>query len=247
MATTLLPSFPGCTISIATAGRMLSMSWASGHAPTFSAHLFVNPRGENRDWDNYEIYPIISNEYDVFVPNGVDGSGIPELVIQTATKPDWSDSRVGYLKPGPDITKRWTFVPVSEPSHWGGHGMGVGDILGNGRLDILNYDGWWEQPPKGTPGLWKFHPQKFGSTTPTALVPGGARSCFACGGSKMKVYDVNGDGLPDVITSMNAHGPGLAWYEQERDSQGNVTWKEHVIMGDPINAHGRPRQLGRYG
>jgi hypothetical protein len=204
-----------------------------GPRPTFSAYLFLNPHGENRDWTNCEIYPIISNEYDEFVPNGVDGGGTPELVIQTATKPDWSDARVGYLKPGPDITKPWTFVPVSEPGHWGGHGMGVGDILGNGRLDIMNYDGWWEQPPKGTPGLWRFHPQKFGSTTPTPLVVGGASSCFACGGSKMEVYDVNGDGLPDVITSMNAHGPGLAWYEQQRDAQGNVTWKEHIIMGDP--------------
>jgi hypothetical protein len=61
-----------------------------------------------------------------------------------------------------------------------------------------------------------------------------AASCFACGGAKMKVYDVNGDGLPDVITSLNAHGPGLAWYEQQRDSQGNVSWKQHLIMGSPL-------------
>jgi len=32
---------------------------------------------------------------------------------------------------------------------------------------------------------------------------------------------------------LNAHGPGLGWFEQQRDAQGNVTWKEHVIMGDP--------------
>ena len=204
-----------------------------GPRPTFSAHLFINSRGEKRDWTNYQIYPLISNEYDVFLPKGIDGSGTPELVIQTGTNSDWSNAQVGYIKPGPDITKTWTFVPVSEPAHWGGHGMGVGDILGNGRLDILTYDGWWEQPPAGTPGLWKFHPQKFGSTKATALVPGGGASCFACGGSKMEVYDVNGDGLPDVVTSLNAHGPGLGWFEQKRDAQGNVSWKEHIIMGEP--------------
>ncbi len=204
-----------------------------GPRPTFSAHLFVNPHGENRDWTNYQIYPVISNEYDVFLPKGIDGSGTPELVIQTATNPDWSNAQVGYIKPGPDITKPWIFTAVSEPGHWGGHGMGVGDILGNGRLDILNYDGWWEQPPAGAPGLWKFHPQKFGETHATPLVPGGSASCFACGGAKMEVYDVNGDGLPDVITSLNAHGPGLGWFEQQRDAQGNITWKEHVIMGAP--------------
>lgn len=204
-----------------------------GPRPTFSAHLFVNPHGEKRDWTNYEIYPIISNEYDELLPKGIDGSGTPEMVIATASNPDWSDSRVGYIKPGPDITKPWTFVPVSEPGHWGGHGMGVGDILGNGRLDILNSDGWWEQPAKGTAGLWKFHPQRFGATEATPLVAGASASCFACGGSRIEVYDVNGDGLPDVITSLNAHGPGLAWFEQQRDAQGNIIWKRHVIMGDP--------------
>jgi Domain of Unknown Function (DUF1080)/FG-GAP-like repeat len=204
-----------------------------GPRPTFSAHIFVNPHGEKRDWQNFQIYPVISNEYDEFLPKGIDGSGTPEMALITATNPDWTDSRVGYIKPGPDVTKQWTFVPVSEPAHWGGHGMGVGDILGNGRLDILTYDGWWEQPPQGTPGLWKFHPQKFGASTATALVPGTAASCFACGGSTIQVYDVNGDGLPDVITALNAHGPGLGWFEQQRDAQGNVTWKEHVIMGDP--------------
>jgi len=34
----------------------------------------------------------------------------------------------------------------------------------------------------------------------------------------MFAYDVNGDGLNDVITSINAHGYGLAWYELD------VTW-----------------------
>ncbi|MDR3739313.1 MAG: DUF1080 domain-containing protein [Terracidiphilus sp.] len=205
-----------------------------GPRPTFQLQLFLNPHGQNRDWTSCQVYPIVTNEYDLFLPNGIDGSGTPQIAIQTGTNPDWSNAQVGYLTPDmSNPCKPWKFTAVSEPMHWGGHGMGVGDVLGNGRLDILTYDGWWEQPVKGTPGLWKFHPQKFGETTPTALTPGQAASCFACGGARMRVYDVNGDGLPDVITSLNAHGPGLGWFEQQRDAQGNVTWKEHIIMGDP--------------
>jgi hypothetical protein len=45
----------------------------------------------------------------------------------------------------------------------------------------------------------------------------------------MFVYDVNGDGRADVITSLAAHGPGLAWFEQLKD--GSFKW--HTIMGDP--------------
>ena len=48
----------------------------------------------------------------------------------------------------------------------------------------------------------------------------------------MEVYDVNGDGLPDVVTALNAHGWGLAWFEQKRDAQGNISFVRHMIMDD---------------
>ena len=46
----------------------------------------------------------------------------------------------------------------------------------------------------------------------------------------MGVYDVNGDGLNDVVTSLEAHGFGLAWYEQKRDAAGKISFVEHMIM-----------------
>lgn len=45
----------------------------------------------------------------------------------------------------------------------------------------------------------------------------------------MYVYDVNGDGIPDVITSLAAHGEGLSWFEQKKDG----SFQEHLIMGRP--------------
>jgi hypothetical protein len=45
----------------------------------------------------------------------------------------------------------------------------------------------------------------------------------------MLVYDVNGDGRNDVITSWDAHGYGLAWYEQTR-AGGEVTFEERVLV-----------------
>ena len=46
----------------------------------------------------------------------------------------------------------------------------------------------------------------------------------------MFAYDVNGDGRNDVITSLQAHRYGLAWFEQTND--GAVGWTKHVIVGD---------------
>ena len=48
----------------------------------------------------------------------------------------------------------------------------------------------------------------------------------------MVVYDANGDGLNDVITNLNAHGFGLAWYEQKRDENGKITFTKHMISDD---------------
>lgn len=47
----------------------------------------------------------------------------------------------------------------------------------------------------------------------------------------MLVTDVNGDGLPDVITSIVAHGYGIAWFEQTREN-GVEGWNKHVIVGE---------------
>jgi hypothetical protein len=87
-------------------------------------------------------------------------------------------------------------------------------VNGDGRLDLLEKDGWWEQPESlaGDP-VWKFHKFSFS--------PGG--------GAQMYAYDVNGDTLNDIITSFAAHGFGLVWYEQVR-TNGEITFQQHVIL-----------------
>jgi hypothetical protein len=46
----------------------------------------------------------------------------------------------------------------------------------------------------------------------------------------MYAFDVNGDGKADVITSLAAHGYGLAWFEQTNDG-GVQGWTKHMITG----------------
>jgi len=51
----------------------------------------------------------------------------------------------------------------------------------------------------------------------------------------MFAYDVNGDGLNDVITSLEAHGYGIAWFEQVR-TNGQIDFRQHLIVGrDPTD------------
>jgi hypothetical protein len=41
---------------------------------------------------------------------------------------------------------------------------------------------------------------------------------------------VNGDGLNDIVASLDAHGFGLAWFEQKRAGNGEISFVEHMVM-----------------
>jgi len=172
-------------------------------------YLFVNPKGEPRRWDRYNVVPNATSEVEVF--RDIDGDGKPEILFAGP------NATMAYAKPDPaNPTGLWKVHTISEPGLGLPHGMGVGDINGDGKMDVVNSRGWWEQPSSGAgEGLWKFHPTQFGN-----------------GGAEMGVYDVNGDGLNDVVTAVAAHGWGLAWFEQKRDAQGKISFVRHDIMGD---------------
>ncbi|MGC2403091.1 MAG: FG-GAP-like repeat-containing protein [Acidobacteriaceae bacterium] len=176
------------------------------------AILYVNPKGESRRWEKYKVVPVIQSEETVL--KDVDGDGKPELVYE-------AEGYMRYAKPDPaNPTGAWIIHTISEKGPWPAHGIGAGDINGDGRVDIVGADGWWEQPPPGSGDqLWKYHPVAFGSW-----------SRASPGGSEIGVYDVNGDGLNDVVTSLQAHGWGLAWFEQKRNQNGDITFVKHMVM-----------------
>jgi hypothetical protein len=179
-------------------------------------HLYVNPRGENRRWDKYDVIPQVNKE--VSLLKDIDGDGKPEYIYG-------GGGYLRYAKPDPkNPTGPWVVHTISPQGPWGaGHGLGVGDINGDGRMDVVDPYGWWEQPPAGSnQELWTYHPEAFGRWTGHAS-PGGA---------EMAVYDVNGDGLNDVVTVMQAHGWGVSWFEQKRDSAGKISFVEHRVWDD---------------
>jgi len=179
--------------------------------PGQEARWYENPgsAGSAEYWQRHHIFERVDNESPAFAD--LTGNGTPELIFHT-------EGYLGYAAPDPDNPSGpWLFHTISEQRNWGTytHGLGLSDITGNGQPDILMKDGWWENPghfDSGSP--WIYHEADFG--------PGGAQ---------MYAMDVDGDGLNDVITSLEAHGWGLAWFRQVR-SDGNIHFEKQLIMGE---------------
>jgi hypothetical protein len=180
--------------------------------PGTPAYVYENPKsgGITGHWKKHKVFESVSNESPQFID--IVGDSKPELICTTGgafgfAVIDWSHP-----------FEAWKFHKISDQSapERFGHGLGVGDVNGDDKQDILMATGWFEQPTeKPTETTWKFHPVSFTDSY---------------GGAEMYAYDVDGDGDNDIITSLAAHDFGLAWYEQDRSGP-ESTFRKHLIMG----------------
>ena len=182
--------------------------------PGTEGYWYVNPAGKDGLWNRHLAHNSIGNESPVW--GNIIGDDRPELLFTI-------DDYLGYA--GPDLAKPdqpWVFHAISTKDkryQKFTHGVGFGDINGDRRTDVVEAVGWWEQPADiKTYAPWTFHPFRFADTA-----------------AQMLIYDVDGDGLADIITSWHCHHYGMVWWKQIKMSDGKTDWQQHIILSPSPN------------
>lgn len=188
------------------------------HTGRFQLDLYLQPEKPSENWPVHRVAAEIGNESPEM--GDLTGDGKLELIAM-------KDGKFGFFTPDVKAPEKpWKFHVISKvrtksPYY---HGLGFGDLNGDGRTDLLEKGGWYEGPKDPTSGKeWTFHDYKFSD-------PGGAQ---------MLVFDIDGDGDNDIVTSLRAHSWGLAWYENTL-IDGKVSLEKHIIIpeGDKPPAEG---------
>lgn len=167
-----------------------------------------NP-GKTGQWQEHELQSGFPVEFAELVD--LRNSGRKNAVL-----PQFGDQKAPLAWFEPDGHGSMTEHVVSPRSY--GHGIGAGDVNGDGRTDILTPSGWLEAPQDPTAPNWVYHSDwNLGDT------------------GFLYVADVNQDGKPDIVTSM-AHDYGIFWLEN-KGGRDKAEWSKHVIDDSWSQSH----------
>lgn len=168
---------------------------------------YQNPRSGGTFWQPHLICHSRATEGGAWAD--INGDGMPEAIFA-----HYEPSSFIWI----NFASRQPEVHYAGGKTADGHGVGVADITGDGKPDILSIHGWLENLDANR-DQWRWHPDwELGEA-----------------GFPILGYDVNGDGKMDVIYG-HGHDFGLYWLEQQV-SRGRRRWRRHLIDDSFSEAH----------
>ena len=162
----------------------------------------------------------------------LSGDGVPDVLPNSVNVVVWYEVLKKKDGKGYDLKKHDLGATAA------GHGVGSGDVNGDGRVDLLTPKGWFEAPadPSDSQATWTWHPDwQIGAT-----------------GIQILAHDVDGDGLSDILYGMG-HDYGLYWLKQGKGTGGERTWTKlvidktiasvHTLLWADLNGDGKANEL----
>ena len=218
---------------------VIAVGIAGGDNGQPNTYWYENPGRDKlaQPWPKHLFFSdLVSNESPAYL--NLVGDARPELVFMNG-------GRLGYARPNANPLQPWEFTSISGDVSYAGpyvHGLGVGDIDGDGMLDLVERTGYWRQVPNLP---WERHEFEF-------WIGSSADRAGNWGGAQMYVIDIDGDRDADVVTTLAAHQYGVAWFEQQANgafvghsilstqaSSDNTSQLHALVMAD-INRDGLP-------
>lgn len=200
--------------------------------PGKGPHWYENPQNAPGHWKEHLVWKSACNEGPIFAD--LFGDGKRRLIA-----PSCEEGQMAWFEPTADANALWAMHPISlqlKPGVevWGvnkfDHGLGTGDMNGDGRTDVIVRQGWWEQPAdaKTSNQPWPFHVANLGDECANIIAIEG-----------------NGDGQIDAISS-SAHKRGMWFHRRTPDRPGefrrsvifDAFTQSHALIHEDINGDG---------
>ncbi len=169
-------------------------------------------------WARFLIAPPDASTGEEYAPHDIliadiDQDGVEDIVIGGS-----SNQGVYWLRIPSDPTKtgEWELQPVGGPRGSAFAGTDVGDIDGDGRLDIVRSDTWYRAVGPVEQPRWEAHLYGLVTVPPSNIV----------------LYDVDRDGRLDIVVASghNPSGGEVYWYKSSSDPT-RPWWPKKIVHG----------------
>jgi len=178
---------------------------------------YRNSRKADTPFTRIVFDPHLNSVHDLAVAD-IDGDGHPEVLTMS------DQNNLRWYKIADDPTQPWVRHDVGPGVH---AGLSVGDLNGDGHLDIVRTNVWFENL-KGDGTAWQVRP--IGPNTPP---PADFQPYFAFDATISFVCDMNGDGKNDIVF-VDAEIPGgKVWWMENVDGLGRAWQRHEVYNWDP--------------
>ena len=169
-------------------------------------------------WEKHIIDQSTAGQAHDVVFADIDNDGKPELIANAV----YFDVPGLYVyKPGSDVTAPWQKITVQ--SGYVEEGLAVGDLDGDGFLEIASGADWYHCPSSGPlSDGWERH----------IYAPSHREMC------RVAMLDITGNGRPDILAVDSEYFDGkLSWFENRLGANDAQLWIEHVLDTGLIYAH----------